>query len=79
MVKDIKERGIDVPLKMATYVLIEQANANSGAFLAVRTETDPLSLARAVTTAVWSVDAHQPVYLVRSMDDIVDDALKTGT
>ena len=75
VVKDIRERGIGVPMKVATYVMIEQANANSGAFLAVRTETDPLSLARAVTTALWSVDPHQPVYLVRSMDDIVDGML----
>jgi putative ABC transport system permease protein len=75
VVKDIRERGIDAPMKAATYVMVEQANANPGAFLAVRTETDPLSLARAVTTAVWSVDPHQPVSLVRSMDDIVDEVL----
>ena len=75
VVKDIRERGIGVPMKVATYVLIEQANANSGAFLAVRTETDPLSLARAVTTAIWSVDPHQPVSQVRSMDEIVDGVL----
>ena len=75
VVKDIRERGVDVPMKAATYVLIEQANANAGAFLAVRTESDPLSFVRPVATAVWSVDRYQPVSAVRSMDEIVDGAL----
>lgn len=76
VVKDIKERGIDVSTKVATYVLIEQANANAGAFLAVRTDVEPLSLARAVTASVWAVDPHQPVSAVRSMDDIVAGVLE---
>jgi putative ABC transport system permease protein len=76
VVKNIRERGIDVPMKAATYVLIEQNNANPGAFLVVRTNTEPLSLARAVTTAVWSVDPNQPVSNVRSMDDIVAGVLE---
>ena len=76
VIKDIRERGIDVPMKAATYVMVEQSNANPGAMLVVRTDVEPLSLARAVTNAVWAVDPNQPVSAVRSMDDIVADVLE---
>jgi putative ABC transport system permease protein len=75
VIKDIRERGIDAPMKAATYVMVEQANANPGAMLVVRTDTEPLTQTRAVTSAIWSVDPQQPVSAVRSMDDIVDGTL----
>ena len=76
VVKDIRERGLELPMKPGMYVLMEQGEAGQGAFLAVRTETDPLALAKAVTEAVWSVDKDQPVSMVRTMDAIVDAQLE---
>lgn len=72
VVKDVRERGLELPMKPAAYLPMEQANAGTGAFLAVRTETDPMALAKAVPDAVWSVDKDQPVSRIRTMDMIVD-------
>ena len=72
VVKDIRERGLDLPMKPASYLLMDQGNADPGAFLAVRTETDPSAASKAVVDAIWAVDKDQPVSLVRTMDDIID-------
>jgi len=76
VVKDIRERGLELPAKAGAYLMIEQSDAGQGASLVVRTETDPLTLAKAATGAVWSVDSNQPVSLVRSMDAVVESQLK---
>lgn len=44
-------------------------------YLAVETETDPLSLAPAVRREVWSIDPDQPVAEVRTMAQRVDAAM----
>ena len=72
VVKDIRERGLDLPMKPASYLLMDQENADPGAFLAVRTETDPSSLSKAVVEAIWAVDKNQPVSLIRTMDAVID-------
>jgi putative ABC transport system permease protein len=76
VLNDVRERGLELPMKPGVYVLIEQENAGTGAFLAVRTETDPLALAKGVTEAVWSVDRDQPVSNITTMDAIVDERLE---
>lgn len=43
--------------------------------LVVRNKVDPLSLASAVRNQVWAVDKDQPVFDIRSMDEIVSDAV----
>jgi putative ABC transport system permease protein len=75
VVKDLRERGIDIPMKPATYLMIEQVDSFA-AFLAVRTESDPATLAKAVTAAIWSLDKDQPVSLIRTMDQIVEVQLE---
>jgi putative ABC transport system permease protein len=40
--------------------------------LIVRTSADPMALAPAVRSAIWEVDADQPVSNMRSMDNLVD-------
>jgi putative ABC transport system permease protein len=42
------------------------------ATLAVRTEGDPMSMANAVRSAVWSIDRDQPVWKVRTMAYLLD-------
>src|SRR5262249_24418793 len=72
VVKDVRERGIDAPQKPGMYPMIEQVNATGGAFLAVRTESDPLLMAKAASEAIWSVDKDQPISALRSMDTILE-------
>jgi len=43
--------------------------------LAIRTSTDPLSIAGAVRNTVKSLDPDQPVYRMRTMDELVSGAL----
>lgn len=76
VVKDLRERGLEFPMKPGTYVLIEQADAGGGAFLVVRTSSEPLAQAKAVSDALWSVDSDQPISLLRSMDMVVEATLE---
>jgi putative ABC transport system permease protein len=39
--------------------------------LAVRTAADPLNFADAVRNAVWSIDKDQPVWKIRTMDNLI--------
>jgi predicted permease len=73
VVEDIRERGFDVEMKIGVYVLASQeARRMTPIYLAIRTDVDPASVVAAVRKAVWSVDAEQPVYRVRTMNEIVD-------
>jgi putative ABC transport system permease protein len=47
----------------------------SGMTLAIRTASDPLNMVSAVNDAVRSLDPDQPVYSVRTMDELVAGAL----
>ena len=79
VVADIRERGLDFGLKPAVYVPFTQTAI--GFFLpseiAVLTSREPLSLARELRQAVWSVDPEQPVSRIRPMSAIVDDEFAT--
>jgi putative ABC transport system permease protein len=48
---------------------------NPSMFLAVRTSSDPLSMANAVQGAVWSIDPDQPVSQIRAMESLVSNSL----
>ncbi len=56
----------------SVYVSLAQ-NAPPFATLAIRTMGDPLSFTKAVREQVRSVDRDQPVTLVRTMDDLVEE------
>jgi predicted permease len=43
--------------------------------LALRSTADPLLLSRAIRDAIWRVDRDQPVWGVRSMDQLLDNAV----
>jgi predicted permease len=43
--------------------------------LAIRTEGDPLALARGVREAIHAIDAGQSIYSVRSMQSLIDESL----
>jgi predicted permease len=72
VLKEIRERGIDVETKPAVYMPLAQAGQEWPVpyELAVRTSVEPLSLAGAVRQAVWSVDREQPISGVRTMEEL---------
>ena len=77
VVKDIRERGIDWAVRPAVYVPFPQTTISFflPSEIAVQTSREPLSVAKALQRAVWSVDAEQPISNIRTMDSIVDDEL----
>ena len=74
VVADVRERGLELDMKPAVYLPVVQLpfGWNNPHQLAIRTLTDPHSVARAAREAIWSVDRDQPIADVRTMDDIID-------
>jgi len=73
VVQDIRERGLLLEMKPAIYVPIGQVKPGSYSNLVVRTAMEPSSAIKAVESAVWSVDAQQPVTLIRTMDQLMEE------
>jgi predicted permease len=72
VVREIRERGINIETKPAVYMPLHQAETawpvpND---LVIRTTADPLSIVPAVRQAVWSVAPDQPLASVRTMEDV---------
>jgi putative ABC transport system permease protein len=74
VVGDVRHSGLDDTLSRAVYASNRQ---NPGIFmtLVARTSRDPLALAPAVRQAIWSIDADQPVWKVRTLGSLVDRSL----
>jgi len=81
VVRDVRERGLDLASKGAVYVPFTQTTI--GFFLpseiAVLTSRDPLSLTKELQGAVWSVDPEQPLSNIATMDSIVEGELSGRT
>jgi len=74
VVGDIRQFGAVTEPTAQVYVPLQQAPASLICF-AVRTDTDPLSMANAVKRAVWAVDKDQPVSYLMSMDELVSESI----
>jgi predicted permease len=73
VVRDIRERGLLYAMKPAVYVPVTQVKKPDGfSMLVVRTSLDPLGAVNMVKGAVWSVDPQQPVFYVRTMDQLME-------
>jgi putative ABC transport system permease protein len=75
VVAEIRERGIDLGLKPAVYLPVEQ-NPKAWAVpseVLVRVDGDPLSVANAVRQAIWDEDRDMPVTGIQTMRDLIDD------
>jgi predicted permease len=79
VVQDIRERGLLFEMKPAIYVPIGQVKPGSYSNLVVRTAMEPASAIKAVESAVWSVDAQQPVTLIRTMDQLMEEDVADRT
>jgi len=78
VVDDIRHHGLDVPPRYQVYVPQSQwAWAETSLTLLVRSDTDPLALARPLRQVVRSQDASQPLTDVRTYPDVVASASGT--
>jgi predicted permease len=75
IVKDVRQNDFVAQPKMQMYLSFRQVKFDRANALVVRTTVDPMSLANSVRNAVWAVDKDQPVSNIRSMDEIVSDAV----
>jgi putative ABC transport system permease protein len=75
VVGDVKHSALDETATAQIYAALPQ-NPHIFNTLVVRSEAeDPLALAAAVRSAVWSVDGDQPVWKVRSLESLVEGSL----
>jgi hypothetical protein len=70
VVGDVKHTGLDQQPVAQVYSTHDQ-DARIFASLVARTTGDPLLMAEPLRRAFWSVDPDQPVWKVRSMDDLM--------
>jgi putative ABC transport system permease protein len=75
VVKEVRERGIDINTKPAIYMPHAQAAHEWPVpdSLAIRTSVDPLAITTAVRQLIWSVDREQPISQLRTMDEIAGE------
>jgi len=73
IVGDVRSASLGTDPKPAIYVPYAQ-NSYELVYLAVRTRSDPLSIAAAVRQEILVVDKEQPVYDVKSMDQVIRDS-----
>jgi putative ABC transport system permease protein len=77
VVGDVRQFALEAPAALEVYV----PYTRSAAFffaprdLIVRTGSDPLRLAAAIKSAVWSVDSDQPVSNIQTMDEVLSQAV----
>src|SRR5215831_15184205 len=81
VVADVRERGLDLAMKPGVYVPYTQTAMTffQPSELAIRTTREPMTIAKEVQEAVWSVDRDQPIANLRTMDDIVEVELANRT
>jgi putative ABC transport system permease protein len=70
VVGDVKQERLDEKPQPQIYLGYQQQPSGFGT-LAVRTASDPMQFVAAVREAVWSVDKDQPVWKVRSMEQML--------
>ncbi|MHC4696218.1 MAG: ABC transporter permease [Planctomycetota bacterium] len=73
VVGDVKHDSLTGDARSAMFIPLEQAPF-SFSNLVVRAERDPMALASAIRGAVWSVDPHQPLGSMRTVEQYLADA-----
>ena len=74
VVGDIKTNGLDTVVGPMLYWPYYQFGQIFN-YMVVRTDDDPLRLASAVKSRIWSVDKDQPVSQIQTMDQILSDSV----
>ena len=74
VVADVRNQGLDRDPKKQVYLPLRQS-PTAGMAVVARTERDPAAFTAALRSAVWSVDAEQPIYELSTMDQILARAV----
>ncbi len=74
VVGDVKQDGLADDFAEQVYLPVAQSTP-MGVNLLIRTVSDPMTIARAATAAVHSIDPRQPVAFVRTLEDVRSDDL----
>lgn len=79
VVSDVKDYGLDAEVKPEAYIPYSQSSPaylQYGALtLVVRTATDPHSLTGAVRGEVRSIDKDQPIYNIKTMQEVLSESV----
>jgi predicted permease len=75
VIADMRQGGMDVPVRPEAYFPVEQVDFFAPSALAVRTSGDPLAIAPLVRQAVWAVDKEQPVASMMTLAHLVDHSV----
>ncbi|HYT75084.1 MAG TPA: ABC transporter permease, partial [Vicinamibacterales bacterium] len=73
IVADMRQGGMNVPVRPEAYFSFEQFSLFPPDSLAVRTSGDPLDVAAAVRQQIWAVDKEQPVAAVMTLEQLVTE------
>jgi len=75
VVNTVRYQGLDIdpPLPQMYFPLAQ--NVSRSSTVVVRAQGDPLALARPATQVVLDIDPDQPVFDVRTMQEIIDDSV----
>src|SRR6185436_16570042 len=71
---DVKYSGLDVEAEPAYYMPLTQ-NLWGSAYLAVRAQTDPISLFPAIRQQIWEVDKDIPIAVLSTMDELMAESV----
>jgi putative ABC transport system permease protein len=79
VVKEIRDTGVVEMLKPTIYRLHDQADqsGNTPSGFVVRTAVEPAAIVPAIRQAIWSVDKNQPIWRIRTLEQIVNQQLST--
>jgi putative ABC transport system permease protein len=75
VVADVKYSGLNDPPQPALYTSFQQNLWWRSMFLAVKAGGDPLGLVNAVRNEVWALDRGLPVSQIKTMDQLMSDAV----
>jgi putative ABC transport system permease protein len=74
VVADVKQYGLDTPSTLQLY-LPHQQSPSQQMVLVVRTKGDPEGQIASVRNEVWAVDKDQPVYNIRTMEQLLSKSV----
>lgn len=72
IVADMRQGGMDIPVRPEAYFTFEQADFFPPDSLAVRTTGDPQIITEQVRRQIWAVDREEPVAAVIPLQEIVE-------
>ena len=81
VISDIKQSGLSGQVRNEIYVPLAQfENKNFGFFVrslnfVIRTSGDPMQLAGTIQGIARSIDRDQPIYAIKTMDEVISDSL----